>query len=86
MSLVEQKKVIRTLQGVVISDKMDKTVIVKVERTFQHTQYCKVVRTSKKYKVHDEKSECKVGDLVLIQETRPLSKTKHMALHSILKS
>lgn len=61
--------------GVVVSDKMQKTVVVKVERTFHHPLYLKRVRTSKKFKAHDELG-CKVGDKVKIMETRPLSREK----------
>jgi small subunit ribosomal protein S17 len=70
--------------GVVVSDKMEKTVVVKVERTFRHPQYGKVIRRHKKYKVHDDNNTAKIGDLVEIKECRPLSKTKHMALVRIL--
>ena len=66
----------RTLHGVVVSDKQDKTVIVRVERRYTHPQLKKTVRSSKKYYAHDEKNEFAVGDLVLIEERRPLSKLK----------
>ena len=66
----------RILQGVVISDKMDKTVTVVVERRFKHTLYKKFIRRSKKYAAHDETNVVKVGDVVKIQECRPLSKRK----------
>jgi len=66
----------RILQGVVTSDKMDKTVTVSVERRVMHPVYKKFVRQSKKYHAHDENNACKVGDTVRIQECRPLSKTK----------
>ncbi len=66
----------RVLQGVVVSDKMDKTVTVKVERRVKHPLYKKVIRRSKKYAAHDEGNACKVGDLVNIRECRPLSKRK----------
>jgi small subunit ribosomal protein S17 len=66
----------RVLQGVVVSDKNAKTVVVKVERRFTHPVMGKTVRRSKKYHAHDEKSEFKVGDTVRIQECRPLSKLK----------
>jgi len=62
--------------GVVVSNKMDKTAVVVVERTFRHPFYQKVVRASKKLKAHDEKNECVIGDLVEIAETRPLSRDK----------
>jgi small subunit ribosomal protein S17 len=66
----------RTLNGVVVSDKQDKTIIVKVERRYTHPMLKKTVRSSKKYYAHDEKNEFSVGDLVWIEERRPLSKLK----------
>jgi small subunit ribosomal protein S17 len=66
----------RILQGVVVSDKNAKTVVVKVERRFLHPAMGKTVRRSKKYHAHDEKDEYKAGDVVRIQECRPLSKLK----------
>ncbi len=66
----------RVLQGVVVSDKNAKTVVVKVERRFTHPMMGKTVRRSKKYHAHDENAEFKVGDLVRIRECRPLSKLK----------
>jgi small subunit ribosomal protein S17 len=66
----------RTLHGVVVSDKQDKTVIVRVERRYTHPQLKKTVRSSKKYYAHDEKNEFTAGDLVWIEERRPLSKLK----------
>ena len=64
------------LKGVVVSDKADKTLTVKVERRFSDTFFKKTVRSSKKYKTHDENNKFKVGDSVRIQECRPISKTK----------
>jgi small subunit ribosomal protein S17 len=66
----------RVLQGVVVSDKQDKTVVVKVERRFTHPLLKKTVRRSKKYHAHDENNVVKMGQLVSIEETRPLSKLK----------
>ena len=66
----------RTLQGVVVSDKQDKTVVVRVDRRFSHATMKKVIRRSKKYHAHDEKNEFSVGDQVWIEERRPLSKLK----------
>ena len=66
----------RILQGVVTSDKADKTVTVRVERRYTHPIYKKTVRSSKKYAVHDEQNKCKVGDVVKIIESRPISKSK----------
>ena len=66
----------RILQGVVVSDKQDKTVVVSVERQIMHPVYKKFVKKSKKYAAHDENNQYKVGDQVSIQESRPYSKTK----------
>ncbi len=70
----------RILQGVVVSDKNDKTIVVKVERRLRHPVLKKTVRLSKKYHAHDEKNEAKSGDIVRIEETRPLSKQKRWTL------
>jgi small subunit ribosomal protein S17 len=72
----ETKKLVRTLSGRVVSDKMDKTVTVLVERKVKHPLIGKVIRRSNKFHAHDETNECKEGDLVVIEETRPLSKSK----------
>ncbi len=66
----------RILQGVVVSDKMDKTVVVKVERRVMHPLYKKFIRRSKKYSAHDENNVCKMGEKVRIRECRPISKRK----------
>ena len=79
----EVKKLTRTLKGQVVSDKMDKSIVVKVERKVKHPVYGKYVLSSSKYKAHDEKNECKLGDTVTISESRPISKTKSWALKSI---
>ena len=71
--------------GEVISDKMDKTIIVRVERRFRHPKFKKVVTQYKKFYAHDEKREAKVGDRVLIAETRPLSKTKSWRLVQVVE-
>jgi small subunit ribosomal protein S17 len=63
-------------EGVVVSDKMQKTVVVKVERVYRHPLYQKVIKVAKKFKAHDELNECKIGDRVEIMETRPLSRDK----------
>mgnify|MGYP001811678353 FL=1 len=70
----------RILQGTVVSDKTDKTIVVEVERRYTHPLYKKVVRRSKKYHAHDEANSAKVGDRVRIQETAPISKTKRWRL------
>jgi small subunit ribosomal protein S17 len=75
----------RQLVGRVSSDKMDKTVVVEVERTVRHTLYGKVMRLSKKYKAHDESNECRVGDLVCIEESRPMSREKRWRVVEILE-
>ena len=74
----------KTMTGKVVSNKMSKTVVVKVERRFAHPVFKKIVKTTKKYKVHDEKNECSEGDVIRIQETRPLSKEKHWRLLDIV--
>ena len=66
----------RVMQGIVVSDKMDKTVTVKVERRVIHSLYKKFIRRSKKYSAHDENNACKVGDVVSIRECKPISKNK----------
>lgn len=76
----------RTLLGTVVSDKMQKTIVVKVERTYTHTLLNKVMRTTKKYKVHDEHGQAHMGDMVEICEGRPVSKDKHYYLVGIVKA
>jgi small subunit ribosomal protein S17 len=71
--------------GVVVSDGMDKSVVVRVDRIVRHTVYARYVRRSAKFMAHDEKNECKVGDTVEIQETRPLSARKRYRVRRILK-
>ncbi len=71
--------------GEVVSDKMDKTVVVSVSRTFNHPLLRKTISRSKKYKVHDENNEAGMGDWVEVAECRPLSKTKHMVLKRIAR-
>jgi small subunit ribosomal protein S17 len=70
----------RVLQGVVVSDKQDKTVVVKVERRFTHPVMKKTVRRTKNYHAHDENNTAKVGDTVFIEESRPISKLKQWVL------
>jgi small subunit ribosomal protein S17 len=76
----------RTITGQVISDKMNKTVVVKSERKVRHPLYGKYIRRSTKYHVHDESNECKIGDTVKIKECRPLSKTKSWTLVQVVSS
>jgi small subunit ribosomal protein S17 len=72
--------------GVVVSDKMDKTVVVAIENRSPHPKYGKIVVKTKRYKVHDEENRCKEGDRVRIQETRPLSRTKRWTVAEILST
>ncbi len=71
--------------GIVVSDKMDKTVVVKVESRVRHPLFGKIIRTGKKFKAHDEENQAKQGDKVLIAETRPLSKDKRWRVVEILE-
>ncbi len=71
--------------GTVVSDKMDKTVVVSVERNYVHASYGRIIRDTAKYVAHDEKDECRVGDRVKIIETRPLSKTKRWRVATIVE-
>lgn len=73
---MKPNKVIRTKTGAVVSDKMDKTITVTVDRVKKHPLYKKQYKVSKKYKVHDEKNEFKVGDIVEFTQSRPLSRNK----------
>jgi small subunit ribosomal protein S17 len=80
-----KKAIIQTLTGRVVSDKMDKTVTVLVERRVKHPLYGKIVMKTAKYHAHDEKNECKEGDLVEISATRKLSKTKAWRVSNVLE-
>ena len=73
----------RTLSGKIVSDKMDKSVTVQVERRVKHPLYGKYIKRSTKVHAHDENNECNIGDTVTIQETRPLSKTKSFTLVTV---
>jgi len=75
----------KTLTGTVISDRMDKSVVVSVERLVKHPVYEKYVRRRAKFMAHDEKNECRIGDRVLITETRPLSRRKRFKVSQILE-
>lgn len=72
-------------EGIVVSDKMQKTVVVLVERMVQHSKYKKFMRARKRYKVHDENNESHIGDRVRIEETRPLSRDKRWRLRTVLE-
>ena len=80
----ESTKVVRTLSGRVVSDKMDKTITVLVERKVKHPLIGKVVVKSNKFHAHDETNQCKEGDLVTITESRPMSKTKTWVLSKVV--
>ena len=75
----------RVLLGTVVSDKMDKSVVVEVERLIQHKVYKKYIKSHKKYTAHDETEQCRIGDVVKITESRPLSKTKKFRVSEIVK-
>lgn len=75
----------KEIVGKVTSDKRDKTITIIVERKIKHPLYGKVMKKSKKFQAHDEKNECKEGDIVKVMETRPLSKTKRFRLIEILE-
>ena len=82
--MVENNAVGRTMVGTVVSDKMDKTVVVKVSRSHLHPSLEKVIKSDKKYKVHDDQEVAREGDIVEIREGRPKSKTKYMYLVRVL--
>jgi len=75
----------KRLTGRVVSDKMDKTVVVRVDRLMRHPRYGKVLRRAQKYKAHDEQNTCRVGDLVRIVESRPQSREKRWQVEEVLK-
>jgi len=82
----EEKRRYRKIRtGVVVSDKMDKTVVVRIERIKQHPKYKKYIRVWKKVKAHDQDNSCRVGDLVQLTETRPLSKDKHWRVSKVIR-
>lgn len=75
----------KTMEGVVVSNKMDKTVVVSIQSTKRHPLYGKTMRSNRKYKAHDEENRCIVGDRVRIRESRPLSKEKNWVVEEILR-
>ena len=83
--MTEQRNQRKVYQGVVVSDKMDKTIVVEVSTTKTHPTYGKRVKYSKKYKAHDENNQAKMNDIVTIMETRPLSKTKRFRLVEVVE-
>ncbi|MFK7815099.1 MAG: 30S ribosomal protein S17 [Gammaproteobacteria bacterium] len=82
---MSEENKIRTLQGKVISDKMDKSITVLLERQVKHSLYKKYIKRSTKLHVHDENNECSIGDMVAIRECRPMSKTKSWTLVEVLE-
>jgi 30S ribosomal protein S17 len=81
----EERNLRKTRVGVVVSDKMDKTIVVAIKDNVQHPLYKKIIKKTVKLKAHDEKNECGIGDRVKVMETRPLSKDKRWRLVSILE-
>ncbi|HHC75047.1 MAG TPA: 30S ribosomal protein S17 [Thiothrix sp.] len=81
----EEAKIEHSITGRVVSDKMDKTIVVLQERKVRHPLYGKFISRSTKYHVHDENNECGIGDTVMIKECRPMSKTKHWALIKVIE-
>jgi small subunit ribosomal protein S17 len=82
---VTERAMRKTRTGTVISDKMDKTVVVQVQNLKQHPKYKKIIRQSTRFKAHDEQNQCKVGDRVRISETRPLSHDKRWRVVAIVE-
>ena len=80
-----EKDLRKNIVGVVVSDKMDKTIVVAIESKYRHPLYKKILKKVKRFKVHDSDNQCKIGDMVRISETRPLSKTKRWRLLEIIK-
>ena len=80
MNTIQEKKIVRKLVGVVVSDKMKKTRVVAVTRFKRHPKYLKYYKTTKKFKAHDEKEEYKTGERVVIRESRPLSREKRWVI------
>ncbi len=83
--MTEETKVMRTLTGRVVSDRMDKSATVRVERLVRHPLYGKYIRRSTKLHVHDEENQCRNGDLVVIRQCRPISKTKAWTLVEVVE-
>ena len=83
--MAEVRGMRKTRTGVVVSDKMDKTIVVEIRTRVKHPLYGKIMNRTRKFKVHDEKNECGIGDTVRIMETRPLSKGKRWRLVEIIE-
>ncbi len=82
---MEIRKLRKEKTGLVVSNKMDKTIVVRVERRLRHPKYGKYVKKTSKFKAHDETNDCQIGDMVRIMETRPLSKDKCWRLVEIIE-
>jgi len=82
----EKRRLRKTLEGVVVSNRMEKSVVVRVDRQVRHQLYQKTVRKSSKFMAHDEENKCRVGDRVVIRETRPISKNKCWRVVSIVST
>ena len=82
---MEERNLRKTRSGIVVSDKMDKTIVVAVKDSVKHPLYKKIIKRTVKFKVHDEKNECGTGDRVTIMETRPISKDKHWRLVKVIE-
>ncbi len=82
---MEKRNLRKERTGMVVSDKMDKSITVQIERRFKHSVYGKFIKKSNKFLAHDEKNECNIGDTVRIMETRPLSKNKNWRLVEIIE-
>ena len=85
MSEVTERNLRKTRVGKVVSDKMDKTIVVAIEDNIKHPKYGKVVKRTVKLKAHDENNECRIGDRVEVMETRPLSKDKRWRVTTIIE-
>ena len=83
--MTEDRKLRKVRVGKVVSDKMDKTIVVAIEDNVRHPKYCKIIKRTVKIHAHDEKNECGIGDKVAVMETRPLSATKRWRLVEIVE-
>ncbi|HSC25198.1 MAG TPA: 30S ribosomal protein S17 [Candidatus Babeliales bacterium] len=81
---VKAEKIKQLFEGRVVSDKMDKTIVVEIEQTYIHPKFRKILRKVKSYKVHDEENQAKTGDIVKFYQCRPLAKTKYMYLAEVV--
>ena len=86
MAKRKQRGVLKARTGVVVGDKMDKTVVVEVRTTVLHPRYKKYIQRRRRFKAHDENNTCRLGDQVEIVESRPLSKTKHWRVRKVLEA